>query len=341
MKKLLYIFTLLSITLNAQLINIKVLDYSTNLSIDDADIYFKKSTKNYVSDLEGKAIVNLKDVGPTDELIVSKKDYQNARVKMSNLKKDITIKLEKISKVDLQETIIKNYNAEDILRKVIDNYEKNFDVDKYYLLVNVKQKVSEGKENHDYIDADLQLKFDKGKLEIKSKGEENIRNKKGRVLHDVRIVTANYLKNLYLINQLKIMQEDILQKKLTSTKVVNTKYANKPMFEVYLNKTANQGRYLLIDRKSFSVVEYKSTIQNDKSEDLKVNKNEISIKFRPYSDSWILKESNVLMDNYFKDDSSQNIILDYKLSTYNFSIISFPEFNKSVNAKKDIRQHFK
>lgn len=73
MKKLFYLFTLFTICLNAQIVNLKILDLSDNLPLDDADIYFKNSTKNFVSDQEGKAVVDLSNVTQNDELIVSKK----------------------------------------------------------------------------------------------------------------------------------------------------------------------------------------------------------------------------------------------------------------------------
>ena len=86
MRKLFYLFILFAISVNAQIVNLKITDFSDNLSIDDADIYFKNSTKNFVSDLQGKAVVDLSNVSQTDELIVSKKDYQDAILKVSDLK---------------------------------------------------------------------------------------------------------------------------------------------------------------------------------------------------------------------------------------------------------------
>ena len=84
MRKLFYLFILFAISVNAQIVNLKITDFSDNLSIDDADIYFKNSTKNFVSDLQGKAIIDLSNVLQTDELIVSKKDYQDARANPSD-----------------------------------------------------------------------------------------------------------------------------------------------------------------------------------------------------------------------------------------------------------------
>lgn len=129
MKKLFYLFTLFTICLNAQIVNLKILDLSDNLPLDDADIYFKNSTKNFVSDQEGKAVVDLSNVTQNDELIVSKKDYQDAIIKVSELKPEMIIKLEKVSEVELKEAFVTNLKAEDILQKVIENYDKNFNTE--------------------------------------------------------------------------------------------------------------------------------------------------------------------------------------------------------------------
>ena len=59
MKKLVYLFIFFAISVNAQIVNLKITDFSDNLPLDDADIYFKNSTKNFVSDQHGKAIIDL------------------------------------------------------------------------------------------------------------------------------------------------------------------------------------------------------------------------------------------------------------------------------------------
>lgn len=341
MNKLFFLFILFSITLNAQLLNIKVLDYSTDLSIDDADVYFEESTKNFVTDLEGMVVVNLADVNPTDELIVSKKDYQDARVKVSDLSQDLTIKLEKISQVDLEEAFITNLKAEDILQKVIDNYTNNFKVDKYYFLANVKQTVIEDSVNVDFIDVDLQFKFNDGNLKIKSTGEVNDKYTKGELTFNTKINTVDYLRGLYLSNILKALHKNILDSVYSKTKVTNANYADKPMYEVYLHLRDDEYCYLLVDKESFSVIEFRSTIMNNRRQNLTLNKNDFSIKFRPYGDSWILKESTVMIDTSFKRELSPNYIINYELKTYNFSEDPFPEFRKSVKEKDDIRKSFK
>ena len=119
MKKLVYLFIFFAISVNAQIVNLKILDLSDNFPLDDADVYFKNSTKNFISDMEGKAIVDLSNVSQTDELIVSKKDYQDAVIKVSDLKSDMVVKLEKVSEVELKEAFVTNLKTEDILKTKI------------------------------------------------------------------------------------------------------------------------------------------------------------------------------------------------------------------------------
>lgn len=134
MKKLFYLFILFSISLNAQIINLTILDFD-NLPLDDADIYFKTSTKNFISDMHGKVVVDLSDVSGKDELIISKKDYQDAIIKISDLKTDLNVRLEKAKEIELKEAFVSNLKPADILQKVIDNYEKNYNVEKYFYLL--------------------------------------------------------------------------------------------------------------------------------------------------------------------------------------------------------------
>ena len=157
-------------SLNAQIINLKILDFD-NLPLDDADIYFKTSTKNFISDMEGKAIVDLANVSRNDELIISKKDYQDAIIKVSELKSNLNVKLEKVSEIELKEAFVSNLKSEDILKKVIDNYEKNYNVEKYYYLVDFKQNVVYDSLEREYINLDLEFKFNKDNLKIKSNKE--------------------------------------------------------------------------------------------------------------------------------------------------------------------------
>ena len=168
MKKLVYLFIFFAISVNAQIVNLKITDFSDNLPLDDADIYFKNSTKNFVSDQHGKAIIDLSNISQADELIVSKKDYQDAILKVSDLKSELNIKLEKVSEVELQEAFITNLKAEDILKKVIENYDKNFNTDEHFYKVNFIIDEIVDSTKRDFIDLDLQLRFKKDNLNIKS-----------------------------------------------------------------------------------------------------------------------------------------------------------------------------
>ena len=171
MKKLFYLFILFAISVNAQIVNLKIADLLDNLPLDDADIYFKNSTKNFVSDQQGKAIIDLSNVLQTDELIVSKKDYQDAIIKVSELKSELSIKLEKVSEVELKEAFVTNLKAEDILQKVIDNYDKNFNTEQHFYKVNFIIDEIVDSTKRDFIDLDLQLRFKKDNLSIKSNNQ--------------------------------------------------------------------------------------------------------------------------------------------------------------------------
>jgi len=221
---------------------------------------------------------------------------------------------------------------------VIENYDKNFKVDEYYFLVDIQQKINENYVNEDYIDVNLQFKFDKNDLKIKSTGKINKKYKKGQKIK-VNINTFDYLKNIYFFDGLKEMYENTSNKRYISTKVVNSKYAEKPMFEVYLNKTNERQIYLLVDKSTFSIVEFKSNLIKNKNLNLDIKENNISIKFRPHKDNWILKESSIYMETSFIN-SSANISFDYIIKTYDFGAKPFPEFKKDVKENEDIRKIF-
>ncbi|MCA4810467.1 hypothetical protein IF128_12075, partial [Empedobacter stercoris] len=175
MKRLILLYTLFAICVNAQIVNVKITDFSSNFPLDDADVYFKNSTKNFVSDMEGKAVVDLSNVTQNDELIVSKKDYQDAIIKVSELKPEMIIKLEKVSEVELKEAFVTNLKAEDILQKVIENYDKNFNTEQHFYKVNFVLDEVVDSTKRDFIDLDLQLRFKKDNLSIKSYNRVNIR----------------------------------------------------------------------------------------------------------------------------------------------------------------------
>lgn len=232
MKKLFYLFTLFTICLNAQIINLKILDLSDNLPLYDADVYFKNSTKNFVSDMKGKVVVDLNNVSQTDELIVSKKDYQDAIINVSELKSEMIIKLERVSEIELKEAFVTNLKAEDVLQKVYDNYDKNFNIEQYYFLVNFQQDLLFNNNERDFIDADLQFKFKRGDLKIKSKGIVNNEIKSGREPNsNIRLIyylESIYLKEKYIKQFVYLLKE----KKYEESNLSLTKYGDSFVYEV-------------------------------------------------------------------------------------------------------------
>lgn len=65
--------------------------------------------------------------------------------------------------------------------------------------------------------------------------------------------------------------------------------------------------------------------------------------YRPYQNKWILKESSTNWNVSYPDKNYEKHILDVKinLEVKDFSDQPFPEFNQSINEKKDIRKSFK
>ena len=96
MKKLFYLFILFSMSLNAQIINLKILDFD-NLPLDDADIYFKTSTKNFISDMQGKAIANWK---------VTDKEQTNIKIQVQSMSSGVYIVKLKTVKGNISKKII-------------------------------------------------------------------------------------------------------------------------------------------------------------------------------------------------------------------------------------------
>lgn len=344
MNKLIYFFTFLAFTVNAQIINLNISDFETNLSLDDADIYFKNSTKNFVSDNEGKATIDLENVNSTDELIVAKKDYQNAVIKVSDLKSNLNIKLEKVTEIELKEAFVTNVKAEDILQKVIDNYDKNYNVEKHYYLVNFQQDLLFDSIDRDYIDVDLQFKFNRDNLKIKSKGNVNNELKSGREPNtNIRLnyyLESIYLKDKYLLSFLrKINEKSFLELDLSLTK-----YADTFVYEIYL-KTKTREDYLIIDKNTFAVIEYS---WDTYVSDTKINSNEvlreakIMYKYRPHQGNWILKETSAIWNTtYQKETDKHELDMKFNVIVNDYSNQSFPKYSKSVNEKMDIRRSFK
>ena len=346
MRKLFYLFILFAISVNAQIVNLKITDFSDNLSIDDADIYFKNSTKNFVSDLQGKAVVDLSNVSQTDELIVSKKDYQDAILKVSDLKSELNIKLEKVSEVELKEAFVTNLKAEDVLKKVIDNYDKNFNTEQHFYKVNFTLDAVIDSVNRDLFDADLQFRFKKDQVKIHS---NNLINKRiiGEGVHQkASYRMMHYFNDISLLRLVKDMQLKLVGKVYDQEKVLISKYADRYMYEVeFKNSGINITNSFLIDKETFAIVEHKVTQENryNEEEGTTMNFNEVVYKYRPYQNKWILKESYRKWNaSYLEADKSQHtndvkVILEVK----DFSTQPFPEFNKSVNEKMDIRRSFK
>lgn len=323
-------------SLNAQIINLKILDFD-NLPLDDADIYFKTSTKNFISDMEGKAIVDLANVSGNDELIISKKDYQDAIIKVSELKSNLNVKLEKVSEIELKEAFVSNLKSEDILKKVIDNYEKNYNVEKYYYLVDFKQNVVYDSLEREYINLDLEFKFNKDNLKIKSNKEpkEIIDVERDR---KVNIILNNYLKNISIIENLKNMFNNVIEKKYAVNKLSVSQYSDNTVYVITLENETKQN-LLTIDKSTYAVIDYTSKVFEEK--DKYSGLSEISYKFRPYQDKWILKESSVFSKLDVDLGEKTNVVIDIKLQVGDFNLKSFNGFNRTINPYKNIRSNFK
>ena len=337
---------LFTISVNGQIVNLKITDFSDNLSIDDADIYFKNSTKNFVSDLQGKAIIDLSNVLQTDELIVSKKDYQDAILKVSDLKSELNIKLEKVSEVELKEAFVTNLKAEDILKKVIKNYDKNFNTEQHFYKVNFILDAVIDSVNRDFFDVDLQFRFKKDQVKISS---NNIVNNRiiGEGTHQKSLYRMNeYFNHISLLDFVKKMQLRLSEKKYDEETVGISKYADRYIYEVeFKNLKADFVCTFLIDKETFAIIESSIIRKNDHNKELgyTINNNEVVYKYRPYQNKWILKESYRNWNStYLEDDKSQHTNdVKIKLEVKDFSTQPFPEFNKSVNEKMDIRRSFK
>ena len=337
---------LFTISVNGQIVNIKITDFSDDLSIDDADIYFKNSTKNFVTDQQGKAIVDLTNVSQTDELIVSKKDYQDAVLKVSDLKSDLNIKLEKVSEVELQEAFITNLKAEDILKKVIENYDKNFNTEQHFYKVNFILDAVIDSINRDLIDVDLQFRFKKDQVKIYSKNVVNNRII-GEGLQQKSLYRMNdYFNHISLLDFVKKMQLRLSEKKYDEETVRISKYADRYIYEVeFKNLKVDFVCNFLIDKETFAIIQSSIIRKNDHNEELgyTINNNEVVYKYRPYQNKWILKESYRNWNStYLEEDKSQHTNdVRINLEVKDFSTQPFPEFNKSVNEKMDIRRSFK
>ena len=267
-------------------------------------------------------------------------------MKVSDLKSELNIKLEKVSEVELKEAFVTNLKAEDILKKVIDNYDKNFNTEQHFYKVNFTLDAVIDSVNRDLFDADLQFRFKKDQVKIHS---NNLINKRiiGEGVHQkASYRMMHYFNDISLLRLVKDMQLKLVGKVYDQEKVLISKYADRYMYEVeFKNSGINITNSFLIDKETFAIVEHKVTQENryNEEEGTTMNFNEVVYKYRPYQNKWILKESYRKWNaSYLEADKSQHtndvkVILEVK----DFSTQPFPEFNKSVNEKMDIRRSFK
>lgn len=345
MNYLQFIFIIITACCNAQQINIKVVDYVTNQPLKQADLYFMHSTKYFSTNNEGKVNIDLSGIDKQDEMFVALKDYQNASISLSNIQSELTIKLEKVEEIKLSEAFLTNLRVEDILKNVIRNYNANYNVDKYYFLVDLVQDFKMDTLYYNSINLNLQLKFDKGKVKAKSSGIVKDRLVKGNAPVQLSFVTSDYFKNLYILDAIKSTYNQVLRNQYKLSELKKTVYADKEMFEIFLDNGINDRTYFLIDRKTFSVVEYQLNLNNI----VQTNKNTllerfgiISIKYRPYENSWVLKESEVSFKMNLKDVNRPDLPIDFmhKISTWNFSEKPFQFFNKTIDLDSNFHDIF-
>lgn len=347
MNKIYLLLILFGISVSAQLKSIKIVDKENNLPLADSDIYFNQSTKNFISDENGKVRIDLQNISPNDELIISKKDYQNAVFKIAELKDDeLIIQLSKVDKIELKETFITNLKTIDILQKVIENYDKNFNTNQHYYRVNYTLDAIIDSINRDYTDVDLQFRFKKNQVKIQSNGKVNNRII-GEGIHQKSIFRMNeYFNNISLFELIKSMQKKFSENKYDEDRVFISKYADKFMYEIeFKNSKNNVTNKFLIDKETFAVVEHSALQENRNFEksSTTINNNEVMYKYRPFQNKWILKESYRKWNTSYLDEVNTKHIIDVKinLEVNDFSDQPFPEFNQSVNEKMDIRKSFK
>ncbi|MBF0596776.1 hypothetical protein [Faecalibacter rhinopitheci] len=341
MNKIYLLLILFGISVSAQLKNIKIVDKENNSPLADSDIYFTQSTKNFISDENGKVRIDLQNISPNDELIISKKDYQNAVFKIAELKDDeLIIQLSKVDEIELKETFITNLKTIDILQKVIENYEKNFNTEQHFYKVNFSVDEIVDSINRDFINLDLQLRFKKDNLSIKSK--ENVIErivKEPNYGYNIRL--SPILKDIHL--KYKLEQYIKYYSTLESSSVKLTKYGNEYMYEFHLVNSVYHR--FLIAKDSFAIVEFIIDGENlnfKKSDDF-VNYVNTYYRYRPYQGKYILREfARNWSTNYKENDgSNHNVTSKINLEVQEFSNQPFPEFNQSVNEKMDIRKSFK
>ena len=345
MKFLLLIVVMLASICNAQIIEIKVTDFKTNLPLNNADVYFMHSTKYYSTNKDGKVKIELSDISPYDELFVAKKDYQNANLLVKSITPYLNVKLEKINEVMLNEALITNLTIPDILQKVIENYDSNYNVDKYYFLVDLKQDFKIDTLYHNSLNLNLQLKYNKGKLKVKTSGIVKNKIEEGKAPIKLSFEQSEYFKNLYILETLKSTYQKFIDKKYKFSDLKKSSYADKKMYEIILENDIDDKTYFLIDRETFTVVEYTLQLNNviltNKSLPLK-RVGDISFKFRPFNDKWVFKESEVKFRMNLKQVNKQDLMIDFmhKISSWNFSEKPFQHFNKTLDLGQNLHDQF-
>ncbi|MEG0931217.1 hypothetical protein, partial [Algoriella sp.] len=93
------------------------------------------------------------------------------------------------------------------------------------------------------------------------------------------------------------------------------------------------------DKSTYAVIDYTSKVFEEK--DKYSGLSEISYKFRPYQDKWILKESSVFSKLDVDLGEKTNVVIDIKLQVGDFNLKSFNGFNRTINPYKNIRSNFK
>ena len=346
MKYYSFVFIIIICTIcQSQNIKIKVTDSNTDLPLANADLYFLYSTQNFTTDNHGIAVINLSETSENDELIVAKKNYQNVVLLVSSIKSNLNIQLNQIEEIELSEAVFTNLKAEDILRKVIENYDKNFNVDKYYFLVDLQQDLKIDNVYENSINLNLQLKLDKGKVKAKSSGIVKKKYERGVAPVEINFDKSEYFKHLYVLEAVKSTYENLNKNNFISKDLKIIEYAGKKMFEISLENKNNDKTYYLIDRETYSIVECELKINNV----IATNKNtplervgKISYKYRPFNDKWVLKESKVIFNMNLKEFNNQDLNIDFehKISTWNFSEKPFQHFNKNINLSENLHNLF-
>lgn len=341
MKKIFCFITFFTCCVYAQIIDINISDYSNNLPLDDVDVYFKQSTKNYISDSDGKVRVDLGNVEISDELIISKRNYQDAIIKVSGLKSVINVKLEEKSVINLDEAVITNLKAEDILKKVIENYNTNYNTEKYFFSSNFQQEATYDSMYYDMLDVDLQFYFKKDDFKIKSKSEAN-KIIDSKYEHKINTVLQNFIGSINIKKSLEKVIEKLSDNHYTKRKVMISNYSDKILYEIILEKQDVDVR-ILVDKETYAIVEFFSAGANYVSKDnIDVRYSSVLYKYRLHKGFWVLKESesyrNIKYKNYLGNSISANKIFKIKVNDY--STKSFPEFRKNINPKWDVRSNF-